>query len=228
VVIERWPIIVEAIRHIGHSQIRNRGTIGGSLAHNDPAAELPAVMTALEAEFVIRGPKGERRATADDFFVTYLTTCLEPDELLVEVRVPPCPPGSQPAFQEISRRHGDFALVGAAGLVALDQDGVCQDARIALFSVGPGPYRAREAESMLKGERPTESLLERVGLKAAENLEPDSDIHASAEYRKEVGAVMVRRALLAACGIKPTLRPIPDRQPESPAQAPAPADGGAP
>jgi CO/xanthine dehydrogenase FAD-binding subunit len=209
-VAERWPLLVEAIHFIGHSQIRNRGTVGGSLAHADPAAELPAVMAALDAQFIIRGPGGERTVGADDFFVTYLTTCLAPDELLVEVRVPPAPPGSRPAFREISRRHGDFAMTGAAGLVALDQSGVCQDARIALFGVAPGPYRARPAEDLLKGERPTEALLEQVGLKAAEALEPDGDIHASAEYRKEVSAVMVRRALLAACGITPTPIPIPD------------------
>jgi CO/xanthine dehydrogenase FAD-binding subunit len=219
-VAERWPLVVEAIRYIGHSQIRNRGTIGGSLAHNDPAAELPAVMAALEAQFVIRGPGGERTVGPDEFFVTYLTTCLQPDELLVEIRVPPLPAGSRPAFQEVSRRHGDFALTGAAGLIALDDGGVCRDVRIAIFGVGPGPYRARPAEDLLKGERPTEALLVQVGLKAAEDLEPDSDIHASAEYRKEVSAVMVRRALLKACGITPTPIPVPG-------YGPPPASGSA-
>ena len=209
-VAERWPLVVEAIRYIGHAQIRNRGTIGGSVAHADPAAELPAVMAALDAQLVIRGPSGERTVGPDEFFLTYLTTSLAPDELLVEVKVPPLPAGSRPAFQEISRRHGDFALAGAAGLVALGDDGVCQDVRIAMFGVAPGPYRAREAEDLLKGEKPTEALLREVGLKAAENLEPDSDIHASAEYRKEVGAVMVRRALMGACGITPTPVPVPD------------------
>jgi aerobic carbon-monoxide dehydrogenase medium subunit len=170
-------------------------------------------MTALEAELVVRAPSGERTVPADEFFVTYLTTSLAPDELLVEIRVPPLPAGSRPAFQEVSRRHGDFAMAGAAGFVALDEDGVCSDARIALFGVGSSPYRAREAEDLLKGQRPDEKLLRQVGLKAAEDLEPDSDIHASAEYRKEVGGVMVRRALLAACGITPTPIPIPDGGP---------------
>lgn len=209
---ERWPLLVEATRYIGHLQIRARGTVGGSVAHADPAAELPAVMAALEAEFVIRGPDGgERRTTADDFFLTYLTTSLAPEELLVEIRVPPLPAGSRPAFQEVSRRHGDFALAGAAGIIALDEGGVCTDARIALFGVGPGPVRARAAEDLLKGEPPTEQLLRQVGLEAAKDLEPEGDIHASAEYRKEVGAVMVRRALMQACGITPTPIPIPDR-----------------
>jgi CO/xanthine dehydrogenase FAD-binding subunit len=208
-VAERWPLLSEAIRFIGHTQIRNRGTIGGSLAHADPAAELPAVMAALDAQFVIHGPNGERTAAADDFFLTYLTTSLDPAELLVELRIPALPAGSRPAFKEVSRRHGDFALAGAAGSVALDEQGVCTDARIALFGVGPNPVRARDAEALLVGQRPTESLLEQVGLKATEDLEPDSDIHASAEYRKEVGAVMVRRALLAACGITPTPVPVP-------------------
>jgi CO/xanthine dehydrogenase FAD-binding subunit len=211
-VAERWPLLTRATRFIGHSQIRNRGTVGGSLAHADPSAELPAVMTALDAQFVVRGTNGERTVGPDEFFVTYLTTCLEPDEILVETRVPALPSGSRPAFQEVSRRHGDFALAGAAGIIALDDAGVCQDVRIALFGVAPGPYRAREAEDLLKGEKPTETLLREVSLKAAEQLEPDSDIHASAEYRKEVGAVMVRRALMEACGITPTPVPIPERR----------------
>jgi CO/xanthine dehydrogenase FAD-binding subunit len=210
-VAEQWPLLVEATRYIGHVQIRSRGTVGGSIAHADPAAELPAVMAALDAEFVIRGKAGERTVTADEFFLGYLTTALAPEEMLVEIRVPPLPPGSRPAFQEVSRRHGDFALAGAAGVVALDESGVCTHASIALFGVGPGPYRARDAEAMLKGEQPTEQLLREVGLKAAEDLEPDGDIHASAEYRKEVGAVMVRRALLAACGITPSPYRIPER-----------------
>jgi CO/xanthine dehydrogenase FAD-binding subunit len=103
----------------------------------------------------------------------------------------------------VARRHGDFALAGVAGLIALDQQGVCQDVRIALFGVNPTPYRAREAEALLLGERPTEPLLRQVGLTAAEKLEPDGDIHASAEYRQEVSAVVVRRALMAACGLTP-------------------------
>jgi carbon-monoxide dehydrogenase medium subunit len=218
-VAERWPLLANATRFIGHSQIRNRGTVGGSLAHADPAAELPAVITALDAQLVIRGPEGERTVGPDEFFVTYLTTCLEPNEVLVEAKVPALPPGSRPAFQEVSRRHGDFALAGAAGIVALDDNGICQHVRIALFGVGPSPYRAREAEDLLKGERPTEALLREVGLKAAEQLEPDSDIHASAEYRKEVGAVMVRRALMEACGITPTPIRVPDRRPRATGEA---------
>jgi CO/xanthine dehydrogenase FAD-binding subunit len=205
---EGWPLISRAIGYIGHTQIRNRGTVCGSLAHNDPASELPAVMSALEAQFVIRSTRGERTVGADEFFVSYLTTCLEPEEMLVEVRVPAPPAGSRPAFQEVSRRHGDFALAGAAGIIALDSAGVCTQARMALFGVGAGPVRVPEAEAMLVGERPTEALLRQVGLKASEPLEPDSDIHASAEYRKEVGGVMVRRALLEACGITPTPMPI--------------------
>jgi carbon-monoxide dehydrogenase medium subunit len=202
-VAERWPLLVEAIRFIGHSQIRNRGTLGGSLAHADPAAELPAVAAALEAEFVIQGPQGERTVAADDFFVTYLTTCVAPDELLVAVRFPPPPDGARPAFQEVARRHGDFALAGCAGLVALDEAGVCTTARIALFGVGPGPHRAREAEQLLQGQKPSRALLEAVAQRAAADLDPDADLHASAEYRKEVGAVMVRRALASACGLSP-------------------------
>lgn len=195
-----WPLLTEATRYIGHVQIRNRGTIGGTLAHADPAAEYPAVMAALEGEFVVRGQSGERVVRADEFFVNYMTTSLAPDELLVEVRLPRLPPHTGWGFQEVSRRHGDFALVGVAALLTLDEKGLIQQARLAFTGAGPVPIRPREAEASLVGQQPDEAVFRQAGELASKDLEPDSDIHASAEYRKEVGGVLARRALVQAAG----------------------------
>lgn len=193
-----WPLVHGCIPFIAHVQIRNRGTVGGSLAHADPAAELPAVMAASEAEYVIRSKRGQRMVKSDQFFVTYMTTCLEPDELLVEVRVPSPPPRTGWGFQEVSRRHGDFALVGAAVLLTLDEQARISRARIAFTGAGPVPQRGLKGEELLVGKEPSEQIFREAGEAASEELDPDSDIHASAIYRKEVGAVMVRRALVDA------------------------------
>ena len=198
VVRNQFPVLTEAAELIGHFQIRNRGTIGGSLAHSDPAAELPAVMTALDAEFVIASSTGERTVTPSEFFVTYLTTALEPNELLTEIRVPALPAGTGSRVYEVSRRHGDFALVGAVTLLEPGAGGTIGKARIALFGVNPTPVRATEAEQILAGQQASETLFREAGEIASRDLDPDGDIHASAEYRKEVAAVVVRRALVAA------------------------------
>jgi carbon-monoxide dehydrogenase medium subunit len=191
-------VLTEAADLIGHFQIRNRGTIGGSVAHADPAAELPAVMTAQDAELEIRSAAGSRSLQPADFFVTYLTTALEPTELLAEIRIPGLPSGTGWNVYEISRRHGDFALVGTVTLLEPGAEGHIGRARIALFGVNPTPLRATEAESLLSGQLPGEELFREAGALAAKDLEPDGDIHASAEYRKDVAAVVVRRSLLAA------------------------------
>jgi CO/xanthine dehydrogenase FAD-binding subunit len=198
VVRDQFPVLTEAAELIGHFQIRNRGTVGGSLAHSDPAAELPAVMTAMDAEFVIAASTGERTLTPSEFFVTYLTTALEPNELLTEIRVPALPAGTGSRVYEVSRRHGDFALVGAVTLLEPGAGGTIGKARIALFGVNPTPVRATEAEQILAGQQASESLFREAGEIASRDLDPDGDIHASAEYRKEVSAVVVRRALVAA------------------------------
>jgi CO/xanthine dehydrogenase FAD-binding subunit len=198
IVRERFSVLTEAAELIGHFQIRNRGTIGGSLSHSDPAAELPAVMTALDAEFVITSSNGSRTLSPSEFFVTYLTTALEPTDLLTEIRVPALPSGTGSRVYEVSRRHGDFALVGAVTLVEPGANGAIGKARIALFGVNPTPVRALEAESLLAGQAPSEALFREAGELAARDLEPDGDLHASAEYRKEVAAVVVRRALVSA------------------------------
>ncbi len=194
----RCPLLFEAMPLIGHFQIRNRGTIGGSLAHADPAAELPAVVMALGGELVAQRAGGRRVFPPERFFTGYLATALGPDELLVEVRLPALPPRSGWAFLEVSRRHGDFALVGVAAGLTLDDGGVCTDAALALTGVGPTPVRAEEAAGALVGARPTPAAFQEASRKVSERLRPDSDLHASAEYRKHVGGVLTRRALARA------------------------------
>jgi carbon-monoxide dehydrogenase medium subunit len=198
VVRERCPLLAEAIPQIGHVQIRNRGTMGGSLAHADPAGELPAVVAALDGELVLRSRRGERRLTPQEFFVGYLTTAAAPDELLIEARVPVTPPRTGTAFMEVSRRHGDFALVGVAAMVTLDTGGVCTACAIALTGVGPTPVVAREAARALVGVKPTADAYTDVGRRVASALAPDSDLHASADYRKHLAGVLTRRALARA------------------------------
>ena len=195
---ERVPLLADAMPQIGHAQIRNRGTIGGSLAHADPAAELPAVVAALEGELVVRSARGARVLRAEEFFVAYLTTAIEPTELVVEVRLPVALPRTGTAFLEVSRRHGDFALVGVAATVTLADDGVCTRCAIALTGVGPTPVVAREAARRLVGAAPTPEVLEDIGRRAASGLQPDGDLHASSQYRKHVASVLTRRALAQA------------------------------
>ena len=193
IVAEGWPLLQEATRYIGHVQIRNRGTVGGSLAHAYPSAELPVVMTALEATLMLRSEKGERVVRAEDFFVDIMTTTLQPGELLVEIRVPQVPLHTGWSFQEVSRRHGDFALMGTAGLLTLRSDGIIERARLVFF--GATPHRASKIEQQLVGQRPESALFRDAANLAAADLEPDSDIHATAQYRKEVARVLARRVL---------------------------------
>ena len=195
---ERCPLLADAMPQIGHVQIRNRGTVGGSLAHADPAGELPAVMAALGGELVVKSSHGERRLDAERFFVGYLTTAIEPNELLVEVRVPIAPARTGTAFLEVSRRHGDFALVGVAATVTLDDGGVCTACAIALTGVGPTPVVARDAARALVGLKPAASAIEDVARRVAGPLSPDSDLHASTDYRKHLAGVLTRRALARA------------------------------
>ncbi len=194
-----WPLVVEALRQVGHAPIRNRGTFGGSIAHADPAAELPAVLVALEGTVRAVSAAGERVVPADEFFVAYLTTALDPTELLVEVRLPAPPAGSGWAFLEVSRRHGDFALVGLACLLALEADGRhIAAARLAFTGVGGTPLRAREAEAALVGEVAGPAAFARAAALAQAAAEPDSDVHASAEFRRHLVGVVARRGLARA------------------------------
>jgi carbon-monoxide dehydrogenase medium subunit len=195
----RQPLLHDATILIGHPAIRNRGTIGGSLAHADPAAEYPAVAVALDAQLQVVGPAGSRTIKADDFYVSYLTTAMEPTEILTEVRYPVLPDRTGWSCLEVARRHGDFAMAGAAVTVTLAADGRCSASRIVLFGVAPVPLRAVAAEQVVIGQKPTDKLFQQAGEKAAEAVEePMSDVHASAEYRRYLAQVLTRRALAEA------------------------------
>jgi aerobic carbon-monoxide dehydrogenase medium subunit len=193
------PLLFEALPWIAHPQIRNRGTVGGSLAHADPAAELPAVMVALDARFVLRSRAGARTVPAGGFYTGILTTVLRPDELLTEIQIPPRAPGASAAFVEVARRQGDFALVGVAVELVADDAGGCASARIALLSVGDGPVLATHAMSVLAGSAVGVAAIEEAARVAAEvEIDPPGDIHASPAYRRHLARVLVRRALLRA------------------------------
>jgi carbon-monoxide dehydrogenase medium subunit len=191
------PLLAAALPLIGHEAIRSRGTIGGSLAHADPAAELPAVARALDAEFVVRGKSGERVVPAAQWFEGYLTTSRRSDELLVEVRFPTAGRGTGVSFQEVARRHGDFAIVGLAVSLVVSGE-VISDARLAFAGVSDVPVRAAAAEDLVVGERPSAALFDEAARRATGDLDPPGDLHGSSDYRKAVAAAMVRRGLRAA------------------------------
>lgn len=198
-VASRAPLLFEAMPAIAHPQVRNRGTVGGSLAHADPSAELPAVMLALDARFVAQSRAGTRTIPAADFFTGILSTALAADELLTAVEIPAPPAYAGAAFVEVARRHGDYALVGVAAQVVLDGNGVCQSARVALLSVGDTPVLATQAMRALVGRAPGAAAIEEAARAAAErDLDPPADIHASAAYRRHLARVLVGRALRAA------------------------------
>ncbi|HEX5726974.1 MAG TPA: xanthine dehydrogenase family protein subunit M [Longimicrobiaceae bacterium] len=189
------PLVAEALPHVAHPQIRNRGTVGGSVAHADPAAELPAVMVALGARLHLQGPNGGRVVEAESFFTGLFSTVLEPEEMLLELELPAPEPGGGWAFGEISRRHGDFALAGLAASVGVDDAGRCTRARLAFLGVGDGPVLARGAADLLVGQSPSDEAVRAAAEAAARALEPPSDVHASPAYRRRLAEVLVRRVL---------------------------------
>jgi aerobic carbon-monoxide dehydrogenase medium subunit len=191
------PLLAAALPLIGHEAIRSRGTIGGSLAHADPAAELPAVARALDAEFVVRGQSGERVIPAAEWFEGYLTTARRSDELLVEVRFPAAGRGTGTSFQEVARRHGDFAIVGLAASLTLS-DGVIGDARLAFAGLFDVPVRAAGAEELLIGQTPSTELFDEAARRATADVDPPADLHGSSDYRRKVASALVRRGLRAA------------------------------
>ena len=196
---QQFPLIAETLPFIAHPQIRNRGTVGGSLAHADPAAELPAVMVALNAQFRLQRRDGERTLAAEDFFSGFFETALQPDELLTEIRVPPLPQRCGCAFQEMARRHGDYALAGVAVVLEFDDQDVCREARIVYLSMGGGPERGATAEQMLRGEKLKQRLIHEAAAEtAARDLDPPGDIHASADFRRHLAKVLTIRAIAAA------------------------------
>jgi len=195
---ERAPLIAQAMPFVGHPQIRSRGTLGGSLAHADPAAELPAVAMALEAELTLTSARGRRRVAAEDFFVAALTTAMAPDELLTAIMLPPWPARTGSSLQEVAIRRGDFALGGVAATLTLDAAGCVAAARIVCFGVGPRPLRARDAERSLSGASPSDSVFVEAGRLASAAVDPSADIHASAAYQRRLAGVLTTRALSAS------------------------------
>ncbi len=204
--LERDPLVKqyallmhEAMPHVAHPQIRNRGTLGGSLAHADPAAELPVIAVALNAKFKAQSARGERWIATADFFDTLFTTDLASDEMLTEVALPPLPPRTGTAFFEFARRRGDYALMGVAAVVTLGENGVCQQARLVFLNAGEGPMNARKAAGLLQGQTPSPKLIDEAAAVAAESeIEPMGSVHASPAYQRHLAKVLTRRALKQA------------------------------
>jgi aerobic carbon-monoxide dehydrogenase medium subunit len=194
------PLLAAAIKLVGHAAIRNRGTIGGSVAHADPAAELPTVLVALDGEIDARSARGARTIAAADFFEGFLTTTLQPDELLTEVRFPALAAGSGWSIQEFSRRSGDFGVVTVAVTLAAGTDGRISEARVAFGGVAGTAVRAPSAEAALAGQTPSAELWKAGGQEAAAGLDPPGDLHSTPEHRRHLAAVLTERALVEAYG----------------------------
>lgn len=193
------PLLHQAMPFVAHPQIRNRGTLGGSLAHADPAAELPVVAVALQARLLARSKRGERWLWAADFFQGLFTTALEPDEMLVEVALPPWPARTGAAFEEFARRRGDYALLGVAAVLTLDEAGLCRQARLVYLNAGEGPRDAVEAAALLAGQPPNgEAFGAAAEHAAAHEIEPVGNVHATPDYQRHLARVLTRRALAAA------------------------------
>ena len=194
---EYFPVITEAMGHVAHLAIRNRGTIGGSLSHADPAAELPMLSVLLDAKLRIASSNGERTVEAGDFFLDALTSDLREGELLTEIAIPKLPSRSGWGFAEVARRGGDFALAAAAAILTVT-DGAVARARVAVMGVGKTPLRMPEAEALLTGQAIEPALLDRVCGAVRSRVEPDTDLHASADYRRHLVGVLVQRTLADA------------------------------
>jgi carbon-monoxide dehydrogenase medium subunit len=193
------PLLAEAMPLIAHPQIRNRGTFGGSLVHADPAAELPVVATALNARFRAQSVDGQRWIPADEFFQGMFTTALAPDELLVEVALPPAPERSGSCFLEFSRRRGDYALMGVAAVIHLEADGTCGAARLVYLNAGDGPVLASHASEMLVGSKIDAAAADAAASHAAEKeIAPTGNLHASPVFQRHLARVLARRAIMTA------------------------------
>jgi CO/xanthine dehydrogenase FAD-binding subunit len=188
------PIMVEAYRHVSHHAVRNRGTIGGSLCHNDPAAEIPLVVNLLGASMVARSKNGERVIAADQFFRGNFETALKDDELLTEIRVPIPANGHGWSFQEVSQRKGDFALVAAAAMLTLE-NGVCRNVRLGFRNVGETTFRLKVVEAQIEGQAPGRQLFSNAANAAMKTVEPPSDLHADADYRRDLVMALTERVL---------------------------------
>jgi carbon-monoxide dehydrogenase medium subunit len=192
---ERVPLVGEALRHVAHPQIRNRGTVGGSIAHADPAAELPAVLLALDGRLHASSARGSRVIEADGFFAGFLMTALEPDEIVTAVEFKAAPPRTGAACAEVARRHGDYALAGAVAQVSRGGDGAVSETRVALLGVGDRPVRATAVEQALTGSAGDEAAIRAAAAGAGEGWSPVDDPQLSADYRVHLARVVTRRAL---------------------------------
>lgn len=192
------PLLAEAIKHVAHYQIRNRGTVGGSVAHADPAAEMPGIAACCDAIVVIAGPGGMRRVDIADFLMGPLQTALQSDEMITEILLPPWPAQRRWGFQEFSRRRGDFALAGIAAYFDLDAAGAVANAHIAVIGASDRQMRLPRAEAALNGKRPEAAAFAAAALAASEEIDPPSDIHAPADYRRALVATLTERALAQA------------------------------
>ncbi|WP_229266867.1 xanthine dehydrogenase family protein subunit M [Leptospira sp. severe_002] len=192
------PLLAAAIAHVAHYQIRNRGTVGGSLAHADPAAEMPGVAVTCDAEIVVMGKGGARTIKAADFFLGALTTALEPDEIITEVRLPFWPVERRYGFQEFARRRGDFAMSGVALFYDLDKSGKAANAHVGVIGVGEHARRLLTVEATINGNKVDDAVIAKAAAAASAAVEPNDDIHASAAYRKALTGTLVERALKAA------------------------------
>ena len=198
--IAKWtPLLHEAAPHIAHPQIRNRGTIGGSIVNADPAAELPVLMLASQARLKARNASGERWIDVKDFFVGMFTTALEPDEMLVEIELPFMPPRTGWSFLEVAPRAGDYAMMGVAALVTLDESGKCQNAKLVYLNAGDGPVNATQAAQLLQGEMFKDELIDSAAQIASnQEINPFGNIHASVEYQRHLANVLTKKALKIA------------------------------
>jgi aerobic carbon-monoxide dehydrogenase medium subunit len=195
----KCPLMHQAVKHVGHRQMRNRGTIGGSLCHLDPAAELVTVAAAHDAVLTVTGPSGTREINFKDFPAGYLTPTIELNEIVTQIRIPVWPKGHMSSFVEFARRHGDFAIVSVAALVEMNGDRI-RRAVIALGGVATAPVRVPDLENGVVGQRPSDELFRKIG-ESCRSVEAMSDIHASSEYRAHLAAVLSHRALNRACGL---------------------------
>lgn len=205
-----WPLLAQAIPFVAHRQIRNRGTVGGSVAHADPGSEICTVLLAYGGRVEVRSSTGARSIDARDLFLGQFVTTLEADEVLTSVMLPPQPPSTRTSFHEVARRHGDFALAGAAAVITTDEDDRCTHAALCLLGVAPTAIRRNETEQLLVGNRWSLELIEEAVQLAMAGLEPPSDVHGSSAYRVRAASEMVRRSLNDAFGVAetPTIRKV--------------------
>lgn len=196
--LQRAPGLAEAASVIGDLQVRNRGTIGGSVAHADPGADFPVILSALNASFVLQSASGRRTVSADDFFVDFFTTALAPNEVLTEIRVPLPPSGAGTAYAKLGHPASGYVVVSAGALLVRDSSGKCASARVALGGMGGRPFRATAVEAALQGRALTAEVIAAAAAKAAEGADPDDDTYASAEYKRHMAMVYAREAIKRA------------------------------